>query len=273
MRKRVGTAFLLLAVFTAALFLLPEPYWAGVTLAFAAAGAWEWARLARLAAPKLYVAIFVALGAILLVSGARAAPGTLSIAVYTLAALFWTLVAPLWLGAKWRPANPLILVLTGWVVILPSWLAIVELRALGPGLLLWGMGIIWVADSAAYLSGLRFGRRKLAPQLSPGKTWEGVMGALAGVTLYAIAGAAAGIPGIMQVGDAVLLGTILPFVLLHWIVAWYSIVGDLFESWIKRVAGVKDSGALLPGHGGVLDRVDSLTSTLPLIAFFWAVRA
>ena len=123
------------------------------------------------------------------------------------------------------------------------------------------MGVVWVADTAAYFAGRRFGRRKLAPEVSPGKTWEGVWGALAAVVIYWLA-----------------LSALLPDHEMHLVVGlvwvlWMlllSVVGDLFESWMKRVAGVKDSGGLLPGHGGLLDRVDGLTATLPLAALYFA---
>ena len=133
-----------------------------------------------------------------------------------------------------------------------------------------GPGITWVADTAAYFVGSRFGRRKLAPSVSPGKTWEGAAGALAGALAYAIICAAlvpqleAGIAG----GRA--WGAYLAAVAVLCVA---SIVGDLFESAAKRQAGVKDSGTILPGHGGILDRIDSATSTLPLAAVLWPVAA
>ena len=123
------------------------------------------------------------------------------------------------------------------------------------------MGIVWVADTAAYFAGRAFGRHKLAPHVSPGKTWEGVGGAVLGVTGYwlvlsAIAPAQAG---------RMPVGLLLPLVLLA-----VSVYGDLFESWVKRMAGQKDSGTLLPGHGGLLDRIDALTSALPFAALYFA---
>ncbi len=126
--------------------------------------------------------------------------------------------------------------------------------------------MVWVADIAAYFAGKRFGRHKLAPAISPGKTWEGVVGALAGVAVYGcllawIADKQATPISNLFAGSAVLVIAALL------VLAALSVVGDLFESWMKRGAGLKDSSALLPGHGGILDRIDSLTSTLPLAAF------
>jgi phosphatidate cytidylyltransferase len=121
-----------------------------------------------------------------------------------------------------------------------------------------------VADTAAYFAGRAFGRHKLAPHISPGKTWEGALGAMAGVTLYwaAVVLLAPSASGLTVSGFGLVL-----------VMTAVSIEGDLFESWMKRVAGRKDSGTLLPGHGGVLDRVDALTSTLPLAALYFAYPA
>ena len=128
-----------------------------------------------------------------------------------------------------------------------------------PWMLLFVMGLVWVADIAAYFAGRRFGKNKLAPSISPGKTWEGVAGAMFGVSVYVVL--------VWSFSPYFSTREILPPLLLT---AWWwvalAVIGDLFESAVKRQAGVKDSGALLPGHGGLLDRIDALTSTLPLAA-------
>jgi len=143
-------------------------------------------------------------------------------------------------------------------VLVPAWLATVLLQG-RPGQLLALMAVVWVADTAAYFAGRRFGRNKLAPGISPGKTWEGVFGALAGVTVYYLL--------LVRFAPTLLGGFgFLPGLILVGVLAALGVVGDLFESWMKRVAGVKDSGKLLPGHGGVLDRIDALTASLPLAA-------
>jgi phosphatidate cytidylyltransferase len=134
-----------------------------------------------------------------------------------------------------------------------------DLRENSPWLLLGIMVLVWVADSAAYFSGRKFGKHKLAPSISPGKTWEGVAGALLGVSVCVLL--AWGFGGYLH------LFMFLPVILLaSWCWVGLAVIGDLFESAVKRQAGVKDSGALLPGHGGLLDRIDALTSTLPLAA-------
>ncbi|MBP0122937.1 MAG: phosphatidate cytidylyltransferase, partial [Candidatus Nitrotoga sp.] len=121
------------------------------------------------------------------------------------------------------------------------------------------MGLVWVADIAAYFGGRKFGRHKLAPTISPGKTWEGVISALLGVTVYVLL--------VVWVRDLSMTRVVLFGILMaSWMCVGLSVIGDLFESAVKRQAGVKDSGTLLPGHGGLLDRIDALTSTLPLVA-------
>jgi phosphatidate cytidylyltransferase len=138
------------------------------------------------------------------------------------------------------------------VLLLPTWAALLYLHARGPGFLLGVMAVVWIADTAAYFSGRRFGRNKLAPSISPGKTWEGVAGAFCALALYA--GALSMLAGMPLLSLGLMLSGLL----------YLSVLGDLFESWIKRVSGMKDSGHVLPGHGGVLDRIDALTSTLPI---------
>jgi len=123
------------------------------------------------------------------------------------------------------------------------------------------MALVWIADIAAYFTGRAFGRRKLAPQISPGKTWEGAYGATVGVLVYGLA-----MYGLFAPSNGVSPLLLVPVLLLLTAV---SIIGDLFESLLKRQAGIKDSSQLLPGHGGILDRIDSLTSTLPLVTLFW----
>ena len=156
--------------------------------------------------------------------------------------------------------------MAGWLVAWPTWFALVVLRETSPWLLLAIAALVWVADIAAYFTGKRFGRHKLAPAVSPGKTWEGVAGGMAGVVLYGavLAGVAHRwptpiTPFFMPAGGLIAIVAIVAL-------AAISIVGDLFESWMKRGVGLKDSSHLLPGHGGLLDRIDALTSTLPLAA-------
>jgi phosphatidate cytidylyltransferase len=174
--------------------------------------------------------------------------------------VFWLVIVPAWLYFRWPVRDRLLLGVAGALVLLPFWHALTWLQ-LTPGRLLAAMGVVWIADIAAYFTGRAVGRHKLASQISPGKTWEGVAGAAIAVVLYwsAIEWL---VPGFgRQFRGGVVLVVVLTAV---------GILGDLFESWMKRLAGVKDSGRLLPGHGGVLDRVDALTSTLPLAALYFS---
>lgn len=260
LRTRIITAAVLLPLFIGGMFYLPAGWWAVMLLPLLVAGAAEWARLAgwgRAAQWGFCAAVAATALAVLLSARHFAIEGIESLA-YWVSLLFWLTCAPLWLRAGWRARQPAVLWLTGWLLLVPTWLALVRLQD-HPWVLLAVMGVVWVADIAAYFAGHSWGRRKLAPAISPGKTWEGVAGAAVGVAVYyavvwrwGFSSAAAG-GGVIA---AALVACMLPL----------SILGDLFESWIKRQAGVKDSGWLLPGHGGVLDRIDGLTSTLPLAA-------
>ena len=256
LKVRVLTAFALLAVLVLCMFFLPG-YWPALMLIVMLVGAFEWANIVGFASPLkwLYVAATLIVAGMMLV---MAAPGsTASQLVFALSLLFWLLAAPSWLAQGWQVKQPYLLALVGWVVLLPTWLALVHLRDISPFLLLALMAIVWIADTAAYFSGKKFGRHKLAPTISPGKTWEGVAGAVVGATLYAMAWFTTG-----------KLSMTLPWAIVAvWQLTYFSILGDLFESWMKRQAGVKDSGQIFPGHGGVLDRIDALTSTLPIVAF------
>ena len=138
------------------------------------------------------------------------------------------------------------------LVLIPAWLALVRLHAQGPALMLFLLLLVVAADIGAYFAGRHFGRNKLAPRVSPGKTWEGVMGGVVGAAVVALVGVS-----IFHVSAA-------PFIGLSLVTVLASVVGDLTESLFKRHAGVKDSGSLLPGHGGVLDRVDSVTAAAPI---------
>ncbi len=263
LKTRIATAIGLLAVLLPSLFLLTQVQWALLMAAATAIAAWEWGGLVQWARGKR-VAYGIALG--LLAVGLTVGRPQLvevtqtdeAIALYLPALAFWLLVVPLWLRFKWpgRVGGAIV----GLLVLLPAWLAIVQLRVLGPGVLLAILAVVWLADIAAYFAGKTWGRHKLAPTVSPGKTWEGAIGAGIAVMLYGLA-LRHGLFG----GEGSLL-VWLPGLVL---VTAVSILGDLFESLLKRQAGLKDSSTILPGHGGVLDRIDSLTSTLPTVACLW----
>lgn len=258
LRTRVITALVLVAGLGLVLFALP-PLAAVVTFAaIAALAGWEWAGLMRQDAPArlMYAALLVMFGWQLETSLPELVPPLLM-----LSAAFWLVAVPLWFRFKWALAgNDAFGYAIGALVILPTWAAMVALHRVGVWLLLAAMALVWVADIAAYFAGRAFGRHKLAPTISPGKTWEGVAGALIGVLVY-------GAVVLTWSPLAGMLPLALPLVvILLALLTAVSVMGDLFESLLKRQAGVKDSSNLLPGHGGVLDRIDAQTSTLPLAA-------
>jgi phosphatidate cytidylyltransferase len=267
---RILTALVMIPLVLAALFLLSPLGWGTVTLAAVAIAAVEWARLAGSSQRRqaLFAGCIVGVGAAaMLVPGAGFGAGWpvhMLVALCGPALAFWLLVAPRWLQANFRPASEAAMTLTGAVVLIGAWAAVVQLQARGAWLVLAAMAIVWIADTAAYFAGRAFGRHKLAPAISPGKTWEGVYGALAAVAVYAFAL----MPFAVRAGYA---SEISPLAAMAWIVValglvLLSIAGDLFESLLKRHAGVKDSGKVLPGHGGVLDRIDALLSAMPAAA-------
>jgi phosphatidate cytidylyltransferase len=240
----------LIAFLVAALFLLPR---GGVALLMAlvvAIGGLEWARLCGL--PDLAARLYAA-GAVLALLVLHSVDS--SRLAFLAAAAFWIVAVPLWFAFGVRVQHRLLLLAAGLVVLVPAALAMV---ALAPAEALLVLAVVWIADTAAYLVGRRWGRHKLAPAISPGKTWEGAAGGLIGAAAYAMILSIlfAGIQGTRM---AVFLGAAALLVVV-------SILGDLFESAAKRQAGVKDSGTLLPGHGGMLDRIDSATAVLPLAA-------
>ena len=273
---RVVTAVAILVVLIGMLFFASAIVWSVFVLAIALLACWEWSRMCGFGPRGQALFLFVSgvMGAAFWLLYARAADAgfmSAASAAFLLSSVFWIFFVTPWLAKKARP-GALACALAGWLVVWPTWFAFVVLRDASPWLLLAIAALVWVADIAAYFAGRKFGRRKLAPAISPGKTWAGVYGALAGVAVYgivlasishayttpvsAIFGAALGIPAI-----ACMLG-----------LAALGVVGDLFESWMKRGAGLKDSSSLLPGHGGILDRIDALTSTLPVAAFVLSLR-
>ena len=246
--RRAGTAAVLLAILLAALFFLPRNGVALLMAIITAIGGHEWARICGLAATsaRAYAAAIVVMFGLGMMLDDKTA-------VFLLAALFWVLAAPLWMWRGVKAEHRSALLATGFVVLVPAALAMVVLR---PGEALTILAVAWIADTGAYFAGRRWGRRKLAPAISPGKTWEGAAGGLVGAVAYAMI-LALFLAGAQASRMAVFLGAATLLVMV-------SIVGDLFESAAKRQAGLKDSGALLPGHGGMLDRIDSVCAILPV---------
>lgn len=270
LKTRVITVLLLLSLFLAALFYLPVQGWVLLILLVTTFAAWEWARLAQMRESAKWLFVIAVIASCLVLVPTlklfdRLPTGNLSLAIYAAALVFWLLAAPLWLTFKWR-SNKIGLALSGLLVLVTAWLALVQLREIAALLVLWLLSVVWVADTAAYFCGKKFGKHKLAPKISPGKTLEGVYGAFFAVSVYAIA-----IIAVSGNHSVSAFGKVVPAYLLlaaHWLITGLSIVGDLFESLLKRQAGVKDSGTALPGHGGILDRIDGLISSLPVMAFF-----
>lgn len=259
LKQRIATAAALLALFLAANFYLSTFAWGLLLLAPIAVGAWEWAALAAFSrgAGVAFVAAVLISCTALLFTGSEVIPGPAA-GMLALAAGFWCVIAPLWLHRGWQVRDRAMLAGVGWLLLVPTWYGAVVLHH-RPGVLLALLAVIWIADSAAYFVGRRFGQRKLALAISPGKTWEGVGGAFAAVLLYGL------ILQQLAIADEPGMRGLALYLLLAAMTA-LGIVGDLFESWMKRQAGVKDSGALLPGHGGVLDRIDALTAAIPFAA-------
>ena len=269
MRTRILTALVLVPLTIAALLILSPRVWGAATLVVVIIAGHEWAALAGLRrnAATLTVAALALFGCAMLFTGWAGFdprdgwPDALVLSICGVATLFWVTIAPLWLYFGWRVESKLKLALVGWLALIATWVAVVQLQSRSPALLLALMAIVWIADTAAYFAGRRFGRRKLAPAISPGKTWEGVYGAMVAVAIYALAL----LPFSARAGYS---EPLMPVAAIVWVVlllaiAGVSIVGDLFESQLKRQRGVKDSGRLLPGHGGVLDRIDALMAALP----------
>ncbi|RKP54657.1 phosphatidate cytidylyltransferase [Pararobbsia silviterrae] len=264
LKTRVITAVILLAVLVPVTLFAPIAAFGALIAFIVVFAAWEWARLLKVTGlgPVLYAGVT---GAVLVATTSRfglAIPG-----LYLAAAIFWVLVSPFALVRKpvlaegaWRT----FLLLAGIVVLLAAWHALVQARTIGVRFVLTLLLIVWIADVGAYFAGKALGRHKLAPSISPGKTWEGAIGGLALVLVVAVALQVthAAQPNYFTV-DAAVYGTARMLVWVACLVA-FSVLGDLFESLLKRQAGVKDSSHLLPGHGGVLDRIDAMLPVLPL---------
>lgn len=260
--KRVVTALVLLAILLPSIFVFPLWVWGAVTLVFLAVAAHEWSLLLghRRSALAAAASLAAAGAALLAWHQWSGWPAWFVATACGAATLVWVAWGPLRLrghdarGGGWPLAAALLLA---------CWVALVALRDIGAAALLVAMAIVWVADIAAYFVGRALGRRKLAPAISPGKSWEGAIGGFFAVAVLGLAAAAA--PALSEALPARLVqgwspwGAVIALVGL----AALSIVGDLHESLLKRQAGVKDSGTLLPGHGGVLDRIDALIPTMP----------
>ena len=269
LRQRIITALVLVAFLLGALTISSPWPFALLTLLLIAAAGWEWARLNQAGST-----LALAMGAAVAVAGAAALFGGWKDEA---PAPLWWLVAALWVvaggialrsgPASWPQLPSAARWLLGLLMLWAAWLAIAHARVVGINFLLSVLCLVWMADVAAYFGGRAFGHRKLAPSISPGKSWEGVWSGMAGVLL--LAALWIWIDGRFNVdGPSLYTRLWLAFGLPGTAVALLalsglSVVGDLIESLVKRAAGAKDSSQLLPGHGGVLDRVDALLPVMP----------
>lgn len=263
LKQRILTGLVLLPLALAGFFLLDGGAFALFIGVVVTLGGWEWARLAGFAGQPARVGFAAVVAALLVLLYWLP---VLAAGIMLLGILWWLLAVPLvlnypqsshcWAGAGCRLA-------IGLLILLPAWQGLLLLKQwpLGNHLILAVMVLVWTADTGAYFVGRAFGRRKLAPRVSPGKSWEGVAGGLLACLLVTIAiGLVRGWSASEQV--LALAGASL--------VVLISVVGDLTESMFKRQAGLKDSSQLLPGHGGVLDRIDSLTAAIPMfVVMLW----
>lgn len=268
LKQRLLTVAIVLPLFLVLLFFAHNLVW-GVALAIVmTAAAVEWARLRGFSrnasfAFSGFVFFCCALQLILTSHWPSAIYNARVLFPFCLmATLFWLLLVPAMLRFRWTTDNVLVSAVVGWLILVPAWTAAVAMQR-SPVLTLSVLGAIWIADTAAYFVGRRFGRRRLAPQISPGKTVEGLVGALVAVIGYAMLLLTLWRPG----AESTVYVAVLAFAVIF---TALSVAGDLFESWWKRQAGVKDSGEILPGHGGILDRIDSATATLPFAMLFLA---
>ncbi|HRQ65262.1 MAG TPA: phosphatidate cytidylyltransferase [Xanthomonadaceae bacterium] len=258
---RVATAVVLAPLAIALVLWAPTWLFALVAGTAMLIGLWEWTRLARVPLRTGRAAVVAVAAALLSALWWAGYPGALVIAAAV--GVAWWLVAMVWLrhfrfAAADTPANRVLKCAAGILIIVAGWAALVHLHGgpLGPWWTLHALALVWVADICAYFAGRAFGRRKLAPNISPGKTWAGVWGAMLGASTLALLGGWLG----FGVGGSMLAA----LVLLAWVSVAVSIVGDLFESLVKRHSQSKDSGSLLPGHGGMFDRIDSVLAAAPV---------
>jgi phosphatidate cytidylyltransferase len=257
LRKRIVTALVLGAAMIGVVLLLPPVATVMVLTIMVLAGAWEWSAFLGLSGSMFraaYVAALALLMPVIWQVTATAEGRNLVLA----AAIVWWVIALAWIVFAPRRAAPWSAALAGLLALLPAWLALVRMRLdlpRGAEWMLFTLILVFAADIGAFFAGRYFGRRRLAPAVSPGKTWEGVWGGAVLSGLVACVGAE---------WFGVALGSFVPLCVAA---VAFSVVGDLTESLLKRFAGVKDSGTLFPGHGGVMDRIDSVTGAAPVLLF------
>ena len=248
--SRIFSAAIMLIIFLSSMFLFSGKFFSFVIYIVSLLALYEWSKLLHFKSHEKNIFLAISLFFIYLIDNHLSYDDARSILIG--ASIFWICIAPLFLIYKIHLKNFFLSSLIGWMLVIPLIISLNYLIQLSPWAVLLVLTTIWLADSGAYFFGKQFGKRKLAPLISPGKTWEGFIGALFIVSLFSIT--------LTYFGFVNSYASILFFNLILLL----SVEGDLFESYIKRMAKVKDSGDLIPGHGGVLDRIDSLCSSLPL---------
>ncbi len=263
LRQRIVTALVLGLLVVGAILLLPSEWFGVMMLVGLGIGGWEWARLIGLERTQYRWALVSAVVSLSLLSGALLEYRVFLVLIFTGSLAFWIFVVARLLRFAGDPGcrdGVAVGTVSAIMALVPTWVALVTLHrdaSAGPGYVMMLMALVWAADTGAYFAGKRWGRRKLAPTISPGKTIEGVYGALAAAVATGFATTALlGVPSQL----------IIPYVVLSVLTVGFAVLGDLFESMIKRQRSIKDSGTLLPGHGGMLDRIDSLLAAAPLFA-------
>jgi phosphatidate cytidylyltransferase len=254
--KRIVTAVVLGAALLVVLLGLPPAFSVALVSVAVLAGAWEWSGFLKVTSPALRAAYVGLIAALIWGTRGIAASHAGRDALIT-AAVIWWCVALLWVALAPQRASTATAALAGVLALVPAWLALVCMRLTDDGAqwVVFTLILVFAADIGAYTGGRLFGRVRLAPRVSPGKTWEGVLGGILLSSAWALAGSAwFHVPW-------------RSFVPLCAAVVAFSIVGDLTESMLKRFAGLKDSGSLLPGHGGMMDRLDSITAAAPVMFF------
>jgi len=267
---RILTALVLIPIVGMTTIYLSSITLALLLGAFVLLGAWEWAALAKVERPAGRWFFVMVTSVLMLLTYALLKDKSAMIALCSAALIWWAVACSMVIRCEQTGRSPASIVrnfcFLGWFVLIPAWLSIIWIHHFpqtGPGLVLLLLLIIWGADTAAYLVGKRWGRHRLAPRVSPGKTWEGVIAAIVASISIAWAGVHF-LPGLES-------RQALALVAVATVAVVFSVVGDLTESLVKRAAGVKDSGQLLPGHGGVLDRIDSLTAAAPTFSLGLAI--
>ena len=263
LKQRIITAALLIPMVIEVIFLLDAAWFSAVFAVFVAVGAWEWAGLCKLSEKYKYLYSLIT---VLILAGLYwTSDSDVYNSVIFSGVVYWFIAVILvFLYQKQRnllSKSPLVLLIVGLLLLIPMWVSLTVLKSFpenGASLIMFLMLLIWGADTAAYFVGKKWGKRRLASRVSPGKTWEGSIGGIVAGIAIALA--------YVTVSDAISNGGI-ALIALSILTVSISIIGDLMESMVKREADIKDSGSIFPGHGGVMDRIDSLTAAGPVFAF------